>query len=381
MLAVPRAELLQRQTKMVQELQDRVCEQAQIVSNLQEEVGTLTRSVESQREAKTRLEDELDKSRETCRRAKAEYIQSVAGAGQYFDFNSNFPSPSELTAKINELSDEVFYDWLETAYDTAETWAPNHNVESIGYIVKQTLVLTVSQCHKIVHDAINERMCLLRKFLACDPADGSNQETPSYIRNLPATIFREAHKFLFRTFFPLPDGSFELVDDVMERVRIASGLQDTNVVNRLLHSELTSGMFRNLVLTLLQIFLECELSRPRPLRFDASFGEEEQWSIEKHTKRTIDPREDGPGKFSSNDKVQVVLPPVYLAREEHDQSRHRLNFETKAAVFSSATTSGTEKGCHSGRTAADTDEVSRETKSPMVDNIPPKMEPLTSRTS
>lgn len=383
MLAVSSAELLQREMKtMAGEMQDRVREQEQTVSTLQEEIGSLTRSLESEREAKRRLENELEKSRETCRRAKAEFVQSVAGAGRYFDFNSTFPSPSELTAEIDALSDGVFYDWLDIAFDTAKAWTPSHDLESVNYVVKQTLVLIVSQCHKTVQDVVNERMLLLKSFLACDPAIGRNQETPNYIRNLPANIFREAHKFIFRIFFPLPDGSFELLDDIIERVRTASELPDTEVLHYLLQSKSTSGVFRNLVLTLLQIFLECELSRPRPLRFDASFGGEEQWSSEKHSKRMIYPCEDGPGKFSSHDKVQVVLPPVYLAREDNETSRHRVNFETKAVVFSSATPNLTvNKGCHSGCTAVDTGEVRREMKSAMVDNIPPTIEPLTSRTS
>lgn len=148
-------------------------------------------------------------------------------------------------------------------------------------------------------------------------------DVPAYIRSLPANTFRKAHGLIFRDFFPkapnVPNGGggSELLDKVKARVARAIRPDDRQELQDLLQAKTASGIYRTLVFTLLQTFLECEISRPRPLRFDTSFGQVEPWNKARHGKQTIDPRDDRVENLSPRDMVRVVLPPVYLAQNEH----------------------------------------------------------------
>lgn len=285
-----------------------------------------------------RLQGKLDKAERMRQRTMMESIRSAADAGH--DYNSPFPSPAELVKSVQRFSDGQFADFMDIAMEHAAEWKMKGDDEDfVQATAKQVLVETVRQCHMLVQQQISSRLESLGYFLRGTPLLGSEDigsgclTEPPCIEALPSTTFRQAHRYVFAEFFPGGSNYSAMVDKVFENVLLRSGRRVPLRAASLRSVEQVSKVYSGMVMSLLQTFLECELTRPKPLRFLESFGREEMWSENIHCRATIDPWYEGSGVLSSSDKVKVVLPPLYLAKDVDACDGKLIKPEAKAVVF------------------------------------------------
>lgn len=258
--------------------------------------------------------DESEKSRNTIVMANAR-----SAAGVEHDYNCPFTPPSELVKNIKQLADTFFADWLDEADESKGTWMQDDlDRRSAAHIMKQVLIATVRQCHLLVQITTQRSLQSLSKFSGgggcCEDAtDGTDK--PTFIKNLEVNAFQQAHKYLFAEFFPAQQMHSVLVDEVLANVLRASDAKDRSIWRSLLHAKAPWGSLSALIVAVLQRFLECELTRPNPLRFVDCFGKVETWEDGVHSKHSVDSwyKYKIGGKFSSSEKVQVLLPPLHQA--------------------------------------------------------------------
>lgn len=259
-----------------------------------------------------------------------------AAAGLEHDYNSPFTPPSELVKDVKQLSDNCFADWLEVAGDSVGEWMKDDVDERAAQLaMKQVLVATVHQCHLFVQATVEDRLRFLDKFLGrehkeVDDTDGP--EDPAYIKNLTLNAFQQAHRRMFAEFYPVDQENSTLVTDI---VRTVSREVPDARCQSLLCTRAPQQLLSALIVRVLRTFLECELTRPAPLKFLDSFGEKEMWAENMHSKHAVDSwyKYRVGSKFSRADGVQVVLPPLYQADGEHVASGGPVELMTQAAVF------------------------------------------------
>lgn len=286
-----------------------------------------------------RLQRELDATEDVRRRAVVQCARSAVHAGH--DYNSGYPSPPELLKNVRRLADGDFADFIDTAFEHAEEWTKAGVEETfVPSLLKDVLVSTVRECHLLAQEEVYVRLDNLAYALRGAYVEGLEfnsgrlPELPAGVKMLPALIFRQAHRYMFAELFP-PDGvSSRLVDLVFFQVQRSHREQPGHdCLGMLLAVEDVAKVYSQLVMALVQTFVECELTRPKPLRFLDSFGKNEAWNDDVHSNGTIDPWYDGPTLMSPGNQVQVILPALYQAEGRDAREDETVNILSKAVIW------------------------------------------------